>query len=538
MNKRIWKNLELKTAAILLAVVILLSVSLYYIVYSQYYGLVLSRIQEDASTINEYVQRTIAEETFSLLNTREDEQTELYIEAHNQLDYIRQIGNLLYLYTAKKDAGGNYIYVVDGLNEDDIAEGGYFCHVGDPIEDEIVQLLSRCLDGEVVFGDEILRTDWGIVYAAYFPYYSSSGEIIGAVGMEFDCEHIYNLANRTRLITTIIVLAIAIVFTCIAYTFIRRIVKKTETAIIDVENERNEARELMNAIMNASPMCCNFLSRDGKIIDCNDTSLALFGFEDKQDYIKNWMFTRNPEYQPDGQRSETKGRDMLEKAFADGKHVFSWVHALPGGVEMPAEVTLVRVKSGNDSFVAGYTRDLRREKELEEQVGDIFFDELTGAYTREYLEDKLSRLIRILSRTAGELSVMMVSIDCLGLYYGSYGNNAGDECMRRVADILKTFARRADDFVARFRTGDFVIVLPNTGKVGAQMLAESIIEEMHMQNIPHRASSVTSHLTVSIGVTTGKVFFRQRVSDYIGRAQEMLYISKQSGRNKSSYADL
>ena len=77
------------------------------------------------------------------------------------------------------------------------------------------------------------------------------------------------------------------------------------------------------------------------------------------------FFDLDPEFQPDGQRSVTKRETLLKQAFKkEGSIIFEWLHVLPDGSHMPAEITLVRVKYGTNYVVAGYTRDLREQKRM------------------------------------------------------------------------------------------------------------------------------------------------------------------------------
>jgi diguanylate cyclase (GGDEF)-like protein len=103
---------------------------------------------------------------------------------------------------------------------------------------------------------------------------------------------------------------------------------------------------------------------------------------------------------------------------------------------------------------------------------------------------------------------------------------------------LKNTITRADDFVARYGGEEFVVVLPNTGKDGAQKIADSLLKSIRDCNIPHEKNDATNCVTVSIGGTTGQVDYRQEEDDYIQRADEMLYKSKQRGRNTSSFGTL
>jgi len=215
-----------------------------------YYDLSITQLKEDAKIIHKYSEEVVDERTFFELNTREDEVNELYITAHEQLDQIRRIANILYLYTAKRDDNGVLIYVVDGLDTGDEE----FRHVGDPIEEEIIPMLEQSLNDEIILGDEILDTEWGIVYVAYFPFHDYEGNVIGAIGMEFDCESLYSAIRRTQIITVVLSIVVACGFVIISYLIIGKVVKNTKAVFQDMEESVITRDNLLRAVNDAAAL--------------------------------------------------------------------------------------------------------------------------------------------------------------------------------------------------------------------------------------------------------------------------------------------
>ena len=227
-KKNLWERFELRIVLILLFITLSLSLSFYFLIYNQYNDLTIKDLKDDAWIVYEYVEQIIDENSFKELHSIEDEEKEIYLSTYKQLDQIRRIANIRYLYTAKQNANGEYIYVLDGLDRN--AED--FRHVGDPIEDEIIPALEKCLNGEVVMGDCILNTEWGTVYVTYFPVHDSSGSVIGAIGMEFDCERLYQSFIQVRILTIIIALVLMIAFSSIAVFILKKLFKSTEAELI------------------------------------------------------------------------------------------------------------------------------------------------------------------------------------------------------------------------------------------------------------------------------------------------------------------
>jgi len=162
-------------------------------------------------------------------------------------------------------------------------------------------------------------------------------------------------------------------------------------------------------------------------------------------------------------------------------------------------------------------------------------DGLTGIFNRRYLEDTLNRVIKSFSRGNGQMSVLMVDVDFFKRYNDNYGHNMGDICLKAVAECLVEGFCREDDFAARYGGEEFVVVLPFTDENGAEIVANRILESMRRRVIPHEKSDVEKFVTVSIGGTTSFVKYTHTGTDYIKKADQALYMSKQNGRNMYSF---
>lgn len=165
-------------------------------------------------------------------------------------------------------------------------------------------------------------------------------------------------------------------------------------------------------------------------------------------------------------------------------------------------------------------------------------DVLTGIYNRRFMDETLGETIQSLSRSESLLSVFMIDIDFFKRYNDTYGHGAGDTCLKAVADALTISLRRSDDFIARYGGEEFAIVLPHTDETGAHLIAVRLLETVRELNIPHADSDAADYVTISIGVTTGRASHTQEGKDYLDRADEALYMSKRSGRDRYTFLAL
>lgn len=127
--------------------------------------------------IYDAVEDVLDKQTFYDTNTPDDMQSQLYIQAKETLLVLKNACGVLYLYTAKENDNGEFVYVIDGL-ESDLD----FRYPGDLIEQEITPVLYRALDDEHIIPNNILHTDWGDIFVSYLPMHGENGEVIGVLG--------------------------------------------------------------------------------------------------------------------------------------------------------------------------------------------------------------------------------------------------------------------------------------------------------------------------------------------------------------------
>ena len=136
-----------------------------------------------------------------------------------------------------------------------------------------------------------------------------------------------------------------------------------------IEERINRVNERALLMLNTSPLCTQIFNKELQTIDCNEEAVRLYGLKEKQDYIDGFIELCHPEYQPDGRRSDEKAKEMITKAFEEGKAVFLWTHQIPADHSpLPAEITLVRVRHKDDDVIVAYTRDLRELTKREEEL--------------------------------------------------------------------------------------------------------------------------------------------------------------------------
>lgn len=169
-------------------------------------------------------------------------------------------------------------------------------------------------------------------------------------------------------------------------------------------------------------------------------------------------------------------------------------------------------------------------------------DELTGVYNRRYFNDRFNREIKRAERYGHPISGIMIDIDYFKKFNDTYGHHVGDEVLKGVAQQLGVGLRDCD-VLARFGGEEFVIILPETNKEGAAIVAEKtrarISERMWEFRNALRSDTnpdefIRKQITISLGITT----FPEDGNDVnalMEIADQHLYMSKLNGRNRVSF---
>lgn len=188
------------------------------------------------------------------------------------------------------------------------------------------------------------------------------------------------------------------------------------------------------------------------------------------------------------------------------------------------------------AYVMQNNSELKKLKTNFENLSNT--DSLTELHNRRFMDERLSHIIRSLSRSNGTLSVMMIDVDFFKNYNDTYGHDAGDHCLKIIAKTIANSIEREEDIAVRYGGEEFVVILPNTDEKGARIVADRLLENIRRCNLPHKSSDVSSCVTVSIGVATASVKYSQNAEEYIRRSDEALYMSKSNGRNRFTLCKL
>ncbi len=171
-------------------------------------------------------------------------------------------------------------------------------------------------------------------------------------------------------------------------------------------------------------------------------------------------------------------------------------------------------------------------EEVEEYLSDLAInDGLTKIHNRRYFDEVLALEWKRERREHSPLSLIMLDIDFFKKYNDTYGHQAGDEALVKVAKTISETLRRPADIVARYGGEEFVVVLPNAEQKDAVKLSEIIRATIEGLKIEHKLSSINPFLTISLGVASIVPSSDSSPEELLKKADEALYNAKIRGRN-------
>ncbi len=158
-------------------------------------------------------------------------------------------------------------------------------------------------------------------------------------------------------------------------------------------------------------------------------------------------------------------------------------------------------------------------------------DALTGIANRRGFDQNLANEWNRVRRTGRPMALLVVDVDHFKRFNDRYGHVAGDDCLRQVAGLLDTIARRAGDFAARIGGEEFAVLLPATDLGVAGTIAETVRARIELLDIPHE-DSPEARVTVSVGVAAVDPADGGSIRSLFDCADSALYRAKRGGRNR------
>jgi len=165
----------------------------------------------------------------------------------------------------------------------------------------------------------------------------------------------------------------------------------------------------------------------------------------------------------------------------------------------------------------------------EETVRLTRIDWLTHLWNYGYFYKLLEESVASCLKNNQLLSILMIDLDNFKMYNDTFGHPKGDEALKSVSNILRDKTRK-QDYVARYGGEEFAIIMPNTKRDHAFLIADRIRQATEAMFVDKEIKN-SIHLTTSIGIASCPQD-DTNPQNLIGKADQALYAAKNSGKNK------
>lgn len=154
-------------------------------------------------------------------------------------------------------------------------------------------------------------------------------------------------------------------------------------------------------------------------------------------------------------------------------------------------------------------------------------DELTGLSNRRDMQHRLSAEYSRYQRSGHHFSIALIDLDLFKHINDDHGHDAGDEVLRRFAELMQAIIRQTD-VAARWGGEEFLILLPDTSLLQALSLAERLRSEV--ANTEFTFAGKRLPITISAGICS--IAKAGSVNELLKQADIHLYNAKEDGRNR------
>ncbi|MBI3200197.1 MAG: response regulator [Myxococcales bacterium] len=223
---------------------------------------------------------------------------------------------------------------------------------------------------------------------------------------------------------------------------------------------------------------------DERFVDCNQATVDLLRYPNKEDLLRTHPSELSPPTQPDGQSSFEKANAMMALALERGSHRFEWDHVRFDGEVFPVEVLLTAVPRDAKQVLHVVWRDISDRKRLEEQLRHAQKMEIIGQLAGGVAHDFNNLLVAIMGN--GELlQKKLADRPELALYVDEMVK-AGQRGATLVRQLL-LFSRPQDGLM---ETIDLVPVLGEVHRMLERLIGEDtlLVVESCREPLPIRGT--------------------------------------------------
>lgn len=212
-------------------------------------------------------------------------------------------------------------------------------------------------------------------------------------------------------------------------------------------------------------------------------------------------------------------------------------HAALSGLALPValrSITFLLIALVGCAVAARHLERLSRTSFLETRlISELAqHDTLTGTKNRRVFDEHLARFWPLAVAERRTIAILLIDVDHFKAYNDCYGHQAGDGCLRRIAECLQSIVQGPFDVLSRYGGEEFVAMLFDVDLDQAIAIADRGRRSVHELGIEHGGSRTSATVTVSIGVAVIEPSPARTPGGALQLADQALYAAKIGGRNR------
>jgi diguanylate cyclase (GGDEF)-like protein/PAS domain S-box-containing protein len=371
------------------------------------------------------------------------------------------------------------------------------------------------------------------------------GDLRGLVNISIKEHTFFNILYKDFRNTVIITVVIYIFFLTLIYFLLQKVQKHEERYRDHLEKEirqkTSEIEKQKNTFVTLFEKSSDgiLIMHRGKIIECNEKAVRMFGYTDKKTFLSQTIRSFAPRFQPDGQLSVRKVRQIVRLSQKHNGYQFEWQNKKADGEIFLGEVMLTPIILDNKKVLHIVIRDISEKKKAQEKLIEqknilhyqAHHDALTGLPNRILFNDRLEHGIERAKRQKSMLALLFVDLDHFKKINDSLGHHIGDKVLKVVAERLRMEVHQ-EDTLSRLGGDEFTIILEDIDKIQkVQKLAQKIEEVIAK---PMRIEGHTLYISGSIGIS---IYPQDDIKpqNLLKYADAAMYRAKDEGRNNYQF---
>ncbi|MBW6487443.1 diguanylate cyclase [Sulfurimonas sp.] len=269
----------------------------------------------------------------------------------------------------------------------------------------------------------------------------------------------------------------------------------------------------------------------GIITDVSDAFTKISGYSKKEVIGKSHSIVSHPD------TSKELYKNLWETILAGKIFKGELKNLNKSGEEYWVEIT-VTPQTDKYNNILGFSailHDITDKKKIEEYS---ITDALTGLYNRRFFDLNFAKEHKISKRENKNLVLLIIDIDYFKQYNDRYGHQKGDEALKAISLEMKSFFKRANDYVYRLGGEEFAISFySNSNKIAFER-AEVMRKNIEELRIEHKESNVSKFVSISIGLSFIPKECDMGIDEIYKITDQALYRAKHGGRNRVEIAVL